>query len=369
MGHTLGRVTDSASALPQGAVFPAPGIPASPTGPSAYGCGRYAPSPSGDLHLGNLRTAVLAWLFAKHSGRGFVVRIDDIDAQRSSEKAATRQLEDLAALGLTWEPPVATQQGTVAEYQRALDELAARGLVYECYCSRKDIQEAARAPHAAPGAYPGTCRDLSEAKREQRRAQLASHGRVPALRLRSEASRWTVREAFSTISSDLDGQGGEGGQREYSPKAWTGVVDDFVLRRGGIATQVSSTDFAYNLAVVVDDYLAGVDQVVRGDDLLSSAPRQAYLAHVLGFPPVEYVHVPLVLGPTGKRLAKRDGAVTLRQLVPEGSLAECAEVALQWIAESIGQPGARDLGELADGFDPAALPRTPCTWQSTDLRS
>ena len=299
---------------------------------STQGFGRYAPSPSGDLHLGNLRTAVLAWLFAQYSGRGFRMRIDDIDAQRSSAESASRQLEDLAALGITWDEPVASQQQTLPFYAEALADLQQRGLVYDCYCSRKDIQEASRAPHAIPGRYPGTCRDLSPAQRAERQAELVAQDRVPALRLRSDATSFTVSESFS-----LEADGG----------FYTGEVDDFVLRRGGNASQVSDADYAYNLAVVVDDHLAGVDQVVRGDDLLSSAPRQAYLAELLGYAPVEYVHVPLVLGPDGKRLAKRDGAVTLREIG--------AERALEWIKDSLG------LEDFAD-FDPQKLPRTPVTW-------
>ena len=299
---------------------------------STQGFGRYAPSPSGDLHLGNLRTAVLAWLFAQHSGRGFRMRIDDIDAQRSSPESATRQLGDLAALGITWEEPVASQQQSLGSYAEALSDLQQRGLVYECYCSRKDIQEASRAPHAIPGRYPGTCRYLSPGQREERRAELVAQDRVPALRLRADANSHTVRESFS-----LEAEGG----------LYTGEVDDFVLRRGGNANQVTDSDYAYNLAVVVDDHLAGVDQVVRGDDLLSSAPRQAYLADLLGYAPVEYVHVPLVLGPDGKRLAKRNGAVTLREIG--------ADRALEWIKDSLG------LSNF-EGFDPAHVPQDPVTW-------
>lgn len=299
---------------------------------TTQGFGRYAPSPSGDLHLGNLRTAVLAWLFAQHSGRGFRMRIDDIDAQRSSPESATRQLEDLAALGITWEEPVASQQQTLSFYAEALADLQQRGLVYECYCSRKDIQEASRAPHAIPGRYPGTCRDLSLAQRAERQAELVAQDRVPALRLRPDANSHTVRESFS-----LEAEGG----------LYTGEVDDFVLRRGGNANQVTDSDYAYNLAVVVDDHLAGVDQVVRGDDLLSSAPRQAYLADLLGYAPVEYVHVPLVLGPDGKRLAKRDGAVTLREIG--------ADRAMEWVNDSLG------LRDIAD-FDPSRVTQQPVTW-------
>lgn len=296
--------------------------------------GRYAPSPSGDLHLGNLRTAVLAEAWARATGRGFVLRIDDIDASRSSEISADRQLEDLEAVGVHWDGAVARQSETVDRYDVALERLQEDGLVYECYCSRKDIREAARAPHVVPGHYPGTCRDLDDVERERRRDALAAEGRVPSLRLRAQVREWTVREAFAV----------EGGY-------YTGDVDDMVLRRGGQGG--ADVGFAYNLAVVVDDTLAGVDQVVRGDDLLSSAPRQAYLAHLLDLPEVEYVHVPLVLGPTGDRLAKRDGAVTLREM-PGDTLEEKGRAARAWIDRSIGEDALRD---------PALLSREPVTWE------
>lgn len=309
---------------------------------SRPGNGRYAPSPSGDLHLGNLRTAVLAQVWARATGRGFVLRIDDIDAQRSSALSADRQLEDLEAVGVTWDGVVARQSETVDRYAVALERLADEGLVYECYCSRRDIRDAARAPqapHAVPGTYPGTCRNLSADQRERKREELAAEGRVPALRLRAGVTQWTVRERFSDRATD---------------GRFTGPVDDMVLRRGGRgAGQDGDSGYAYNLAVVVDDTLAGVDQVVRGDDLLDSAPRQAYLAHLLDLPEVEYVHVPLVLGPTGQRLAKRDGAVTLRQL-PGASYREKAAAARAWIGSSIG-PDA-----LAD---PALLSHSPVTWE------
>lgn len=325
------------------------------------GAGRYAPSPSGDLHLGNLRTAVLAWLFAKHEGREFRMRIDDIDAQRSSEESAQQQLRDFAAMGITYDGEVRSQQKTWAGYEKALQALREKGLVYECYCSRKDIAEAVRAPHAAPGAYPGTCRDLGESERAAKRAELAARGRVPALRLRAGVDEWEVRERFAV--------GADGGSVSdgSAARVYRGAVDDMVLRRGGNAPKAAGTrgggdagagggapggsvnrDYAYNLAVVVDDALAGVGQVVRGDDLLSSAPRQAYLAHLLGLPPVEYVHVPLVLGPDGKRLAKRDGAVTLRDF-PGG-----AEGMMRWIAESLGEAVDISAAEAAGATGTAA---------------
>ena len=302
--------------------------------------GRYAPSPSGDLHLGNLRTALLAWLYARSSGRRFVVRVEDIDTQRSSRESAARQLEDLAALGLDWDGEVIYQQDRYAAYEEALAQLP----TFECYCSRKDIQEASRAPHAIPGQYPGTCRALSRDTRAAKRAELAAQNRVPAIRLRAEATDYTIHDALV----------GE----------YTGEVDDFILRRGGQrpADPAQGMDWAYNLAVVVDDAYQGVDQVVRGDDLLSSAPRQAYLAHLLGYDEPEFVHVPLVLNPAGKRLSKRDGAVTLRQLVEEPGRGPGDVVKL--LARSLGYE-ASTAPELLAKFRPEELPREPYTWDGT----
>ncbi|WP_347955434.1 tRNA glutamyl-Q(34) synthetase GluQRS [Gordonia aichiensis] len=287
--------------------------------------GRFAPSPSGDLHIGNLRTAVLAWLFARATDRGFVLRMEDLDRVRPG--ADVRQLDDLRALGLTWDEPVLYQSSRTAVYRAVVDELVAARRTFECFCTRREILEAPSAPHAPQGAYPGTCRDLTAAQRERRRAE-----RPAAIRLRADVSSFRVHDVCR----------GE----------FIGDVDDFVLIRGdGIP--------AYNLAVVVDDAASGIDQVVRGDDLLSSAPRQAYLATLLGHRPPEYAHVPLVCNRDGARLAKRDGAVTMADLAAHG--VDAAGV-LAMIGQSLGlsAPGeAVTLDLLAARFDPAALPRDP----------
>nr|VDG62096.1 glutamate--tRNA ligase [Streptococcus thermophilus] len=298
--------------------------------------GRYAPSPSGDLHFGNLRTAVLAWLFARQSGRRFYMRVEDIDSERSSAGSARRQLEDLAAVGIEWDEPVVYQSDRFEMYEAALATLTEKGLVYECYCTRRDIREAASAPHVQPGMYPGTCRELDDETRAQKRALLHAENRLPALRLKSQADQWTVRDFYH----------GE----------FTGHVDDVILRRGGNLEQAQAGDWAYNLAVVVDDGDQRVDQVVRGDDLLASAPAQSYLAHELGYGEPEYVHVPLVVNKEGRRLAKRDGAVTLHEMNAEG-----VDVAAA-IAESLGYPGA-DMTALLREFDPAVLSREPFVWR------
>lgn len=284
--------------------------------------GRFAPSPSGDLHLGNLRTALLAWLFARSTDRLFLMRMEDLD--RVQPGAAERQLEDLRALGLDWDGDPVRQTDRRALYDAALDRLVAEGRTFECFCTRREILEAPSAPHLPPGAYPGTCRDLTEDEREIRRAE-----RAPAIRLRSKVDSWTVHDV-------LHGE-------------VTAGVDDFVLRRGdGVP--------AYNLAVVVDDGEQGVDQVVRGDDLLTSAPRQAHLADLLGLDVPQYVHVPLALNTAGQRLAKRDGAVTYRELTGRG-----IDV-FATITDSLGLSGSAPEQLLAS-FDPARLPRTPWTFE------
>ena len=296
--------------------------------------GRYAPSPSGDLHFGNLRTGLLAWLFARSTGRQFLLRVEDIDTQRSTIDSAHRQIDDLLTLGLTFDGDILYQSERFPAYQRALDMLDARGLVYECYCSRKDIIDSPRAPHAPAGAYPGTCRDLSEEERGERREALAAQGRTPALRLRSEVDEFTIHDRY---------------HGDYTTE-----VDDVVLRRGG-----QDPDWAYNLAVVVDDGFQGIDQVVRGDDLLPSTPRQAYLATLLGIELPEYVHVPLVVNEQGQRLSKRDGAVTLREMLLDDPVFKVVGK----LATSLGYPGVNTLHKLLEVFDPEDLPREPLVWR------
>lgn len=285
--------------------------------------GRFAPSPSGELHVGNLRTAMLAWLFARSTGRKFFLRVEDLDRARAGAEAV--QLRDLRAVGLSWDGDVVHQTARQALYADAIDKLGAADLTYECFCTRREIQEAPSAPHAPQGAYPGTCRNLSAAERDARRAV-----RPAAIRLRADVAELTVRDVL------------HGG--------YTGVVDDFVLRRNDGVT-------AYNLAVVVDDAAQGIDQVVRGDDLLPSTPRQVYLARLLGYPVPEYAHVPLVLNADGARLAKRDGAVTLADLSLQGHSAAAVAAA---VLSSLGLPGTLDAALAV--FDPAALPRKPWIW-------
>lgn len=254
--------------------------------PGNRGAGRFAPSPTSDLHLGNLRTALLAWLLARTEQLDFLVRIEDLDRARvaAAPGAADRQLRDLEALGLDWDGPVVRQSQRIELYRDAVSGLDC----YECYCTRREIAEASSAPHGAERPYPGTCAELTEAERA---AQRARRRRPAALRVRAGGAVQTVEDRFA-------------GQV-------TARVDDFVLRRNDGTP-------AYNLAVVVDDLTQGVTQVVRGSDLLASAPRQAWLTERLGAPAPRYAHVGLAVNGSGRRLAKRDGAVTLAQLAAAG---------------------------------------------------
>lgn len=291
--------------------------------------GRFAPSPTGPLHVGNLRTALVAWLAARHDGSRFLLRSEDLDPGAGPEHEAG-QLADLRAVGVEWDGPVVRQSQRRDRYQQALSSLEADGVTYPCYCTRREVREATRAPHGEgpEGAYPGTCRDLTFAQRAARE----SDGRPPALRLRAGGVR----------ASATDGRAG----------VVTGVVDDVVLRRNdGLP--------AYNLVVVVDDADQGVEEVVRGDDLLTSTPRQAHLAGLLGLPVPRYLHVPLVVGATGARLAKRDGAVTLADLAERGVGPD--EVRDQLLA-SLGLPtpgGSDPLAPALTAFDRASLPGAP----------
>jgi|SRR5215218_5819226 len=293
--------------------------------------GRFAPSPSGPLHLGNLRTALLAWLFARSEGSRFLVRIEDLDPERSRPQWERSQLDDLAAIGLDWDEQPLRQSERTELYRSALHELDAAGRVYPCWCTRAEIRAAAEAPHGVgpEGAYPGTCRKLGGAEREWKRK---SAGRPPSLRLDSG-------EPSLAFDDRIHGRV-EGG------------VDDFVLWRWDDTP-------AYNLAVVVDDAAQGIGEVVRGDDLLATTPRQLLLYRLLGLPAPTHAHVPLVLAPDGERLAKRHGAVTLTDRV---ALGESPSDALGWMATSLGlaEPGeAVTAAKLLSRFDPDALPREP----------
>ena len=255
--------------------------------------GRFAPSPTGPLHLGNLRTALVSWLQARAAGGDWLVRMEDLDRATSSPEHEADQLAVLASIGLRSDAPVVRQSERFPLYHDAIDTLRGLGRVYECYCSRREIREAAQAPHgdapniAPDDAYPGTCRELTTA----RLTELRRAGRPPALRLRSAGERFVIDDLIA-------------GHFE-------GAADDVVIQRNdGVP--------AYNLAVVVDDAAQGITHVTRGGDLLATTPRQRLLQQLLSLPEPCYAHVPLVVGSDGTRLAKRHGAVTLADLATLG---------------------------------------------------
>lgn len=308
--------------------------------------GRYAPSPTGALHLGALRTALLAWLFARAAGGAFILRIEDLDLPRVRPGAATAMLDDLRWLGMDWDegpdsggpygPYIQSARGAL--YSGALARLRAAGLLYPCYCTRAELHSAqdaaiASAPHltGAPVPYSGACRDLTASERRARGAA----GRAPSLRFR--ASREMV-----TFSDRLCGA--------ISERVSETLGDIIVRRSDGVV--------AYNLAVVVDDALMGVTQVVRGADLLGVTAAQRALALALGYePPHDYAHVPLATDEAGARLAKRDAAAGLEDLRARGVTPEQVVGAL---AASVGLWPAGEPAtprDLLAAFDPARMLR------------
>ncbi len=288
--------------------------------------GRYAPSPSGSLHLGNLRTALIAWLLARSQGAGYLLRIEDLDQARSRPEHVSSQLADLRALGLDWDAEMPRQSSRTVAYEAAIERLRTAGLIYECFCTRTEVREAASAPHGElpDGAYPGTCRNLSATERRARAQE-----RPAALRVNAGAVRIEFEDRVAGIQ--------------------VGVVDDFVVRRNdGV--------HGYNLAVVLDDGEQGVGEVVRGDDLLDSTPRQIWIAEQLGLDPISsWVHVPLVHGPDGERLAKRHGSITLADRAAAG---ESPADVLALLARSLDlcEDAERPtLEQLLERFDPAVI--------------
>jgi len=284
--------------------------------------GRYAPSPTGDLHLGNLRTALLSWLFARCTDGQFVLRIEDLDRPRVRSGASERMLFDLRWLGLDWDegpdiggphaPYIQSKRQEI--YSTYLHRLLNKGLIYPCYCSRAEIFRAASAPHGYEGPrYPGTCRYLTQAQRRQYEA----NNRRPSMRFRVDDER-TV--SFTDL---LVGPVEQHVQHD--------IGDFIVCRSDGI--------FAYQFAVVVDDALMLINQVVRGVDLLQSTARQILLFEALGFQVPTFAHVPLLFDEHGKRFSKRTQSAGLEPLRAAG--ATPAEIVGQMAAEC----GLVDRGE------------------------
>ena len=290
--------------------------------------GRFAPTPSGRMHLGNVFSALVAWLSARSSGGDIVLRIEDLDPRAQHPGVAETLIGDLEWLGLTWDegPYWQSERGEV--YAEALSRLDELGLLYPCFCTRADLR-AASAPHASDGAlvYPGTCRGLS-AEEVARRSAV----RAPSLRLRVPEEG----DPAGTVEfSDL----AYGPRREVLARG----CGDFLVRR-------SDGVVAYQLAVVVDDALMGVTQVVRGHDLLPSCARQTYLARLLGWEPPRYGHVPLLVAPDGRRLAKRDRDLDLGALRAGGVAPERIVGTLAAAAGIIEHPCDVTPAELVDEF-------------------
>ena len=247
--------------------------------------GRFAPTPSGQMHLGNVFAFLIAWLSVKSRGGAIVLRMEDLDTQRTSDAYAETLRDDLRWLGLSWDWEQPAQSGRSDIYDRYFEMLREKNLLYPCYCTRSQLHSV-NAPHRSDGTYvyPGTCRHLTS-------AQMAAFGRNPAWRV-------CVPDEFWEFTDLLQGPYRENLLRDCG---------DFVVRR-------ADGCYVYQLAVTVDDGLAGVTEVVRGVDLLGSAPRQMYLQELFGFPSPQYGHVPLLLAPDGRRLSKRDGDLDLGAL-------------------------------------------------------
>ena len=247
--------------------------------------GRFAPTPSGRMHLGNVFAGLIAWLSVKSQGGSMVLRMEDLDTQRTSTEFAETLRKDLQWLGLTWDLETSPQSQRTKAYNRYFEQLADLGLLYPCYCTRSQLHSV-NAPHLSDGTYvyPGTCRDLSP------QAQ-AAFGRSPAWRVKVPDKLWTVHDRVQgTYTENLAIHCG-----------------DFVVRRAdGV--------YVYQLAVTVDDGEVGVTEVVRGMDLLSSAPRQMYLQELFGFTQPAYGHIPMLIAPDGRRLSKRDRDMDLGYL-------------------------------------------------------
>lgn len=295
-------------------------------------CGRFAPSPTGRLHLGNARSALLGWLWARAEGGRFLLRIEDIDRQRCRAEHLDALFADLEYLGLDWDDPPLFQSQRQPLYDDALARLEDAGALYPCFCSRAEIARAASAPHGPSDEgprYPGTCAPLTQSARAERARQ-----RPPALRFRPRAGTVCFEDRLhGRYCQDVEAE-----------------IGDFVVRRGdGVAS--------YQLAVVVDDAASSVTHVLRGDDLLASTPRQLLLYEALGLEAPVHAHVPLVMGADGKRLSKREGAFAVTELREAGVPAERVIGLLAgWCGLGSTPRRAR---ELVPGFGLDRIPRAP----------
>jgi glutamyl-tRNA synthetase len=305
---------------------------------------RLAPSPTGALHLGNLRTFLANYLLARQRGWKVLMRVEDIDGPRIKPGAAEEMLAELRWLGLDWSEPAVWQSRRMGQYESALARLAAMGAAYPCACSRKDVLMASGAPHAedGAGAYPGTCRGVYASAADAS----AAAGRPAAWRVKVTPEAITVADRFA-------------GPRHFDLARTCG---DFVVYRGRHLP-------AYQLAVVVDDAEAGVDAIVRGEDLLESAARQIHLRRLLGLgPEPAYWHLPLVVGPDGRRLAKRHGDTRLATYRQAGATPQRVLGLLAAWSGAIDRPRELSMEDLLGRFDLDRLPRAPAVFTEADDR-
>jgi len=293
--------------------------------------GRLAPSPTGAQHVGNARTYLIAWLSARARGGRVVLRVEDIDSPRVKPGAAEQALDDLRWLGLDWDGKPLVQTRRLVVYQEALRRLRERDRVYPCTCTRADVERAASAPHAdhEGPVYPGTCAG--------RRADAAAE-------LGERPFAWRFRVGQSPAFTDL----------------YRGPTHIDLRQAGGDFVVWKSVGTpAYQLAVVVDDAAQGVTEVVRGDDLVPSTPRQLLLYDALGVPAPRFAHVPLVVGPDGRRLAKRHGDTRLSALRAAGVRAGALLGLLAWSCGWLGRPEPVTARDLLPRFRLDAVPARP----------
>lgn len=303
--------------------------------------GRFAPTPSGLMHIGNIRTALLAWLQMRSQGGTFILRMEDIDISRARQQYADQIIADLAWLGLDWDegPDCGGPYGPYIQserldlYKQAMEQLDAAGLLYPCFCSRADLRAVGDAPHGLSSegpAYPGICRHLSRSERAER-----ARRKVPSWRFRVSERTLHIQDGF------------------------LGAIDFAATANGDFVVKRADEMYSYQLAVTVDDAAMGITHVLRGYDLLDSTPRQLLLFEALSFAPPLYAHVPLVNGPDGARLAKRHGDIAIRSMRANGIAPEAVIGCIAYMSGLHDRLEPLKAAELIPGFQLGRIPPSP----------